>query len=55
MSVRKFLQEAGLVKNGMDIGCIQISGKWLTEKKQRFIIEKDEKQALWPKDKGEKR
>lgn len=49
MSVRKFLQEAGLVKNGMDIGCIQISGKWLTEKKQRFIIEKDEEAGFMAK------
>lgn len=49
MLVRKFLQEAGLVKNGMDIGCIQISGKWLTEKKQRFIIEKDEKVGFMAK------
>ena len=64
MSVRKFFQEAGLVKNGIynrpgkerkGIGYIQINGKWLTEKKQRFIIEKDETQALLPIDKGEER
>ena len=64
MSVRKFLQEAGLVKNRIHnrpgkerkgIGYIQINGKWLTEKKQRFIIEKDETQALLPIDKGEER
>lgn len=64
MSVREFFQEAGLVKNGIHnrpgkerkgIGYIQINGKWLTEKKQRFIIEKDETQALLPIDKGEER